>query len=319
MKNKIIALMLAGCIGLMYSCKKKETDTTASLDDQTKTFNDDGNRYKGESDQSNDDANSAIDAVPSFGRGVHMPSNLLSSPLCGVTIDSSMASQHILTLMFDSTTYCFSPSRIRAGKIKVQLTRGNFWGEINSQLTITYINFRVIYFVSNVAHNIVFNGVKTLDNVNGNDWLAFLAGTATLKYRERALNIQVDFESGTYHATWNSARLTQWTYNPSTVIITFSATGDTIVNGYSNVDSWGSNRYGQAFTTNYNTSIVSDTYCGVWRPNSGELVHHVNGNNYTLTLGVNPDGSPHTGTCGYGFKVSWTPAGGSPQSVVISY
>ena len=265
----------------------------------------------------NDDANHAIDQVPSFGRYIKMPPALLTSPLCGITIDSSQASQHILTLIYDSVTYC--SSRLRAGKIKIELTHGSYWGEVNSQLTITYINFRIIHFVNNQPHHIVFNGVKTLDNINGNNWLAFLSGSPLL-YRERALNIQVDFDNGSAHATWNSARMSQWTYNSAhSGTFYFTATGDTTLNGYSNVDSWGVNRFGQAFTTNYNSPIVSDTYCGIWKPTSGELVHHVNGKDYIITMGVNPDGTPHSGDCGYGYKVTWTPDGGSATSVVLSY
>ena len=316
MKNKLIMLCMAAVVAFTGACKKKESDD-ATLDEQTKTFYDDGNRYKGESDQSNTEANTAIDQVSSFGRGIKMPSTILTSPICGLTIDSSQASQHILTLVYDSTTYC--SSRIRAGKIKIQLTRGAYWGEVNSQLTFTYMDFRVIYFINNQPHQVVFNGVKTLDNLDGNDWLSFLAGSP-LHYRERALNISVNYDNGAATATWNSARLTQWNYSTAHLgTLTFTASGDSSVNGYSSVDSWGTNRFGQTFTTNYNSSLVSNSYCGLWKPISGELTHHVNGHDFIFTLGVNPDGSPRTGDCGYGLKVTWTPDGGSSTSVVFAY
>lgn len=308
---------MAFVIGFSVSCKKKETDNSATLDEQTKQFNDDGDRYKNASDGANDDVNAAIDQVPSMGRFVRPSSAIMATP-CGFTIDSSQLGQKILFLNFDGVTYCGSPSHLRAGQIKVQLTHGNYWSEAGAVLTITYINFKVTYYVNNQPHTVNFNGVKTLENVNGHDWLAWLAGTATIKYRERALGIQADFDNGN-NAIWNSARLTTWNYNPSTTDITFTAFGDSTVNGHNNTDSWGTNRYGYDFTTYYNSSIVSDTHCGIWRPTSGELVHHVNGKDYTITLGVNPDGNPHTGPCGYGFKVTWTPDGGSQTSYVFIY
>ena len=47
MKNKLILICLAGMIGFSISCKKKESEEQqASIDEQTKQFNDDGNRYK---------------------------------------------------------------------------------------------------------------------------------------------------------------------------------------------------------------------------------------------------------------------------------
>jgi hypothetical protein len=176
----------------------------------------------------------------------------------------------------------------------------------------------VTYFVNNQPHTLKINGVKTLENVNGHDWLAWALGNVDIVYRERALNVQAVWDN-TATATWNLARRTTWEYNPSTTDITFTAVGDSTVNGYSTTDSWGVNRYGYAFTTYYTSPIISDTHCGLWRPNSGELVHHVNSKDYTITLGVDHNGNPHTGDCGYGFKVTWIPTVGSQTSVVISY
>lgn len=72
---------------------------------------------------------------------------------------------------------------------------------------------------------------------------------------------QADFDNGN-QAVWNSARLTTWNYSPSTTDITFTAIGDSTVNGHSTTDSWGTNRYGYDFTTAnaYNIPIISDTH-----------------------------------------------------------
>ena len=133
--------------------------------------------------------------------------SIIATTPCGFTIDSSQLSSKILYLNFDGVTYCGSPSHLRSGQIKVQLTTGNHWAEAGAVLTISYINFKVTYYTNNQPHTVNFNGVKTLENVNGYDWLGWLAGTATIKYRERALNIQAEFDN-TSHAVWNSARIT---------------------------------------------------------------------------------------------------------------
>ena len=152
--------------------------------------------------------------------------------------------------------------------------------------------------------------------------MAFVAGTGTLKYRERAYNIQVTFDNNV-SATWNSARLTEWSNStgsqPADNHINFTSNGDTTVNGVANVDSWGINRNGKSFTTYYTAPIHSNTYCGLWRFNSGELVHYVNGRNFILTLGVDEQGNPTPYNCAYGFKVTWTGTTGNSQSVVLSY
>jgi hypothetical protein len=334
MKKLLFLSGLSACLFaflFVASCKKEKDDDdkpkTETLDPQAKQHNDDANSYKGEVDQADDDINQAIEDYPSMSGNVVRPHDairsVLSSPLCGATIDSSQLSSKKLIFNFDGVTSCFSPSRIRSGQIVVQLTTGTYWKDAGSILTITYNNFKVTRQSDNKS--IMFNGVKTLKNINGNDWIGFLLGTSTFRYQERASNINVTFDNS-LSATWNSARMTEWHYYPphtgvpdvAYAFIAFSSSGDTTVNGYNNADSWGVNRFGYSFTTYYNSAVSSNSYCGLWRFTNGELVHHVNNKDYTLTLGVDPNGSPYTGPCAYGYKVSWTSQYG-PMTVVLSY
>jgi hypothetical protein len=311
MKKQII--LISGLVLLsssFFSCKKEDQQT---LDSNTKQFNDDSNNYKAETDQADNDINNTVNEIPAFGRGA----GIASSPLCGVTIDSSQLSQKIIFFNFDGVTPCFSPSRTRSGQIKVQLTTGNSWHDAGSVLTITFNNYKVTRLSDNKS--ITFNGVKTLTNVNGHNWITFLAGTSTFKYRSRAYNVNVSFNNGT-SAVWNQANTTEWLYTPVSShgdYLTFTANGDTVINGHTATSMWGTNRYGQAFTTHYNSPVVSNTYCGLWRPNSGEMVHHVN-NDFTLTLGVDQSGNPTTLDCAYGYKVTWT-RNGNTRTAILSY
>lgn len=296
----------------IYSCKKEK----ASLDEETQQFNDDSNFYKNESDQAYDDINNQLRDIPVFGKGsnITIPA-VLSSPLCGATIDSSQLAQKILFFNFDGVTPCFSPSRTRSGQIKVELITGNYWRDAGAVLKLTYLNFKVTRLSDNKS--VMLNGVKTLTNINGNDWLGFLFGTASLKYKERALNVQVVFDNG-LQATWNSARTTQWSYTPANQRINFTANGDTVINGFNTVDSWGVNRYSQPFTTYYVSPWQSNSYCGYWRPVSGEFTHSVNASDFNFKLGVDQNGNTSTLNCAYGFKVTWT-KDGNTNSVVLSY
>jgi hypothetical protein len=217
---------------------------------------------------------------------------------------------------FDGVTPCFSPSRTRSGKIKVQLTSGNKWADVNAVLTITYIDFKVTRLSDNVS--VKLNGVKTLQNVNGNNWLGFLLGTSHFLYRERSNNIQVTFDDNS-QSVWNTAKLTTWKYSPSDTKITFTADGDTSMNGLTKVDSWGVNRYNYNFTIHFNSPWTSNTYCGLWRPISGEVVYKIVDNDFKLTLGVNQNGDPSTLACAYGYKVTWTNSNGNVVSAVFSY
>lgn len=326
MKTKILLIAVLTALIFITACKKDDDDEknpnqTAQLDGNVSQFNSDANYYKSESDQADSDINSSLAEIPAFGR-LASGAAVMSSVLCGVTIDSSQIANKILFYNFDGITPCLSPSRTRGGQIKVQLTNGTHWSAVNAELTLTYINYKVTRLSDNKS--IMFNGVKTLTNLNGNNWLGFLAGLTTLKYKERALNIAVTFDNN-LSATWNSARITEWGFvgagaNPNIPYnhITFNAVGDTTINGHVNTDSWGTNRFGSSFVTYYNSSLVSNTYCGLWRFNAGELVHEVNSNAFMLKLGVDQSGNPTPLVCAYGYKVSWA-VNGTSNSVVLSY
>src|SRR6185436_13706141 len=243
----MIAVSLFGAI-LIQSCKKEKAP---ELDSETQQFNTDANNYKSESDQAANDINNSISSYPTFGRGTA----ILSSPMCGASVDTTyLTSQKMLIFNFDGVTPCFSPSRTRAGQIKVQLIAGNHWSEVGAVLKETYINFKITRLSDNQF--IMFNGEKTLKNINGNNWLGLLLGTSTLKYQSRAFNVAVTFNNN-LSATWNTAHVTEWSYTPSAAspysskeaFITFTAIGDTTLNGFNNVCAWGINRFGQNFTT----------------------------------------------------------------------
>ncbi len=308
-------LLLASSI--VTSCKKREKEI--ALDEETKQFNEDANEIKSESDNVDNDINSSINNTSIGGR----TSASYSSELCGVTIDSSQIANKILFYNFDGSTPCFSPSRTRGGQIKVELINGNSWKNVGAVLKLTYINFKIIKLSNNKS--IQFNGVKTLKNVNGINWFTFLTSVSNFKFQERALNVNVTFENGD-QATWNSARTSTWDYIAANVTpgipygyVKFTSNGDTIRNNISNTDSWGTNRNGQIFQTYYQSPWVSNSYCGFWRPISGNLSHQVGIYNLGLQLGVNQNGDPSTLTCAYGYKVSWTPLGGTAQTLINSY
>ncbi len=318
MKKLIIyigVLLLSSSI--VTSCKKREKEI--AMDEETKQFNEDANDIKSESDNVDNDINSSINNTSIGGR----TSASYSSELCGVTIDSSQIANKILFYNFDGSTPCFSPSRTRGGQIKVELINGNSWKDVGAVLKLTYINFKITKLSNNKS--IQFNGVKTLKNVNGINWFTFLTSASNFKFQSRALNVNVTFENGD-QAIWNSARITTWDYIAANVTpgipygyVKFTSNGDTIRNNVSNIDSWGTNRNGQIFQTYYQSPWVSNSYCGFWRPVSGNLSHQVGIYNLGLQLGVNQNGDPSTLNCAYGYKVSWTPLGGTAQTVINSY
>ncbi len=308
--SSVVLLMLASC--------GKLRDL---LNSDIQQFNQDSNTYKSELDQIDNDINNALSDIEGFGK-TDYHDEIFSSPLCGVTIDCTDISQGVLYFNFDGVTPCFSPSRTRAGQIKVELINGNTWAEAGAVLKQTFIDFKVTR-LSN-SRSIEFDGVKILKNLNDHNWWQFLLGNIEYSYESRSVGMMVSFDNG-QAAEWNHTRTITWNFSPQGTdpdipyaYIGFTAEGDTTLNGVSGVDSWGVNRFGSDFVTYYNQPLASNTYCGLWRFNAGQLVHEVNGDDYTLTLGVNQTGDPTTNTCAYGFEVSWN-VGNNSNSQVFSY
>ena len=316
MKKPIFLLAVATIgIAVTFSGCKRLKDL---LDPEIEQHNTDSNDLKTEFDQIDDDVNNAINDLPGFGK----TDETQSSPMCGATMDTSELDMNIVYFNFDGETPCFSPSRTRSGQIKVELINGEHWRDAGAVLRQTFTDFKIVRLSDD--RSVEFNGTRTLENVNGFDWLAFLAGNESIMYRARMVGMQVTFDNNA-NATWNHARTTNWSFNPantdpdiSQAHLKFVANGDTTVNGHATSDSWGVNRYGSTFTNYYNSSIESNSYCGFWRPVQGELVHEVSNAEYAITLGVDQDGNPSTLDCAYGFKVSWD-VGGDQNEQIFSY
>ena len=150
--GKIILISAFSALAIFSGCKKDEDKVEdAKLDANVSQFNSDANNYKAESDQVDNDINNSLSEIPAFGRmsSSSTSSTILSSPLCGVIIDSSQIANKILFYNFDGVTPCFSPSRTRSGQIKVELTSGTHWSDIGAELTLTYIDFKVVRLSNN--------------------------------------------------------------------------------------------------------------------------------------------------------------------------
>lgn len=327
MKNKLLlSLLIVSAFTLIFvsSCKKSDdtssgggSTSTPMTTTQAQTHSDDANFYKSESDQSNDDVTNDLGnhglLAPKGSGGDKMQGGVP----CGATVDASQILNKILIYNFDGTTNCWG--RTRSGSIKVQLTNGAHWADVGAELTFTYTNYKVTRIFD--GKYVTFNGTKKLTDANGINWTTFGNGTSTIKYTERANNIQVAFSSG-LTANWNVAHVAEWSYDTTSHIYTFTFKGDTTLNTLNNVSAWGTNRFGQPFTTYYVSPIVCNSTCVFTyrKPQSGKLVHLVNNNTLTLTLGVNSDGSPFAGNgCPWGFNVAWVLSNGNNGNANLAY
>ena len=313
MKNLILFLLIA--VMLSTACKKQldSPDPGPQLDNQSFTQVEDNNDIKEENDQTNDEVNNVVEYT-SLKSGRMAATNI--NPFCGCSVDSSQIANKIITLVFDNITPCGSPSRYRSGSIRIQL-QGNRWRtQAGSILKVSYNNFKVRRGLKSWT----FNGDKYLTNLRAVNWGMFLAGSDSVLQKERSNNMQITFTGGLTASYSIARKATIKTINKGGVNhLELSVNGDTLKDGKQNTDTWGTNRFGKAFSTYYTRPFRSNSYCWFSRPVNGELVHKVDNNNITVTLGVNEQGNPDARDCAFGWKIRWMLGSGSSGEKVYSY
>lgn len=310
--NRFAAFFL---LGLSLAACKKDDDTKAEEpNQQLVTQAEDNNELKSEGDQANTDVTDAMENYSTINGRMNT-----TKVICGCSIDS--IGEKTIRLAYDGTTPCGNPSRTRGGTITFQLVQGNRWSQQGAKLNITLNNYKVTRLSDQKSWT--FNGTKTLTNVRGTNWLAFLARTDSLLYRERSSNMVCNIakDNNTATVTYNIARTTTWKSVQATnrSFIQFAAMGDTTIDGLTNVDTWGTGRFGSSFTNQFLERLLSDTYCQLWRPRGGKVQHKSPGGSITLTYGVNEQGLKDTRDCAYGWKVNWDLSNGAQGEKVISY
>ena len=309
-KKAMKGLLTAAVIGLIFTgCKKNQDNGVKPVDDtpqQTMSASDQTN-VENESNEAMDDANSALQGI----------SSTRSFNFCNVTIDSSQASTGLIVLTYTGNN-CAN-TKLRSGSISIQLPyiggQVRRWRDTSATVTLTFNTYKVTRLSDNKS--ITLNGTHSITNVSGGLLATITPGNPRV-HKIRA-NLQLTFDDGTQR-TWQAARTR--TYNIANNIVTDQVTGDTTINGYSNVAMWGVNRAGNNFYTSITTPVISNIFGGtcLYKPISGVRVHYGLVHTITVTYGVESNGNATpSGNCPYGYKVNWVNGQGSAVQVIKPY
>lgn len=310
---KGIAAILFASV-LITGCKKDKDPvavTPVQVDDmlQQSVSAEDQTNVENESNQCMDDANTILG-------GISTTRDMQTFSFCNITIDSSQKAIGLIVLTYTGNN-C-NNTRSRSGSISIQLPYINGavvrWKEIGSKVTLTFNNYTVTK-LSN-GKSLTFNGFHSVTNVNGGLLVNITAGNPIL-HKVRA-NMVLTFDDGT-NRTWGAARTR--TFNIANNVVSATIAGDTIMDGYSNVAMWGTNRNGVDFGIAITTPVVYDIFGGscLYKPYSGVRVHHKLAHEITVTYGVDANGAPETSGCPYGWKANWVNGQGVAKEVIKAY
>jgi hypothetical protein len=259
-------------------------------------------------DAAANDINTVLETTAGFsGRGEDI------QIICDATVAvDTLSDPRTITITFNGTN-CLG-NRTRTGVIIVSMAQGVRWKNAGAQLNVTFQNFKITRLSDNKS--ITINGTQTHTNVSGG-LLINLAALNSITHSISSSNMSVTFDNNSQR-NWQVARQRLFTYNSGNVSIT--VTGTHSLNGVSGIAEWGTNRFGNTFTTAITQPLVFKFDCS-FRLGSGKVEHATAHFNASALFGLDANGNP-TGCPGanpYYMKVSWTGPGGNTQTAILPY
>ncbi|HUR66512.1 MAG TPA: hypothetical protein VMZ03_09180 [Chitinophagaceae bacterium] len=309
MKSRILTSAAIFCAAtfLLVSCQKSNSDDKDYSAEST-THSDDQNRFSVEMDAAANDVNGVLETTTGFaGRGGDIQS------ICDATIVvDTMSNPRTITITFNGTN-CLG-NRTRTGVIVVSMAQGVRWKNAGAQLNVTFQNFKITRLADNKS--ITVNGTETYTNVSGG-LLINLASLNTITHTINSSNMSVTFDNGSQR-NWQVGRQRVFSYNGGNATIT--VTGTHTQGSTSGIAEWGTNRFGNAFTTAITLPLTFKYDCS-FRLGSGRVEHVTNLFNASVIFGLDANGNP-TGCPGanpYYMKIVWTGPANIPHTIIWPY
>lgn len=308
MKTRIalFAALVCSTVFIFTSCQKDTS--THDTNTETATHADDQNRFSGEVDAAANDANLLLEATLGFGnRGGDIQSLICDATIAVDTINNPRT----ITITYNGTN-CLG-NRTRTGVIVISMAQHVRWKDAGAQLNVSFQNFKVTRVSDNKS--ITINGTQTYTNISGG-LLINLATLATITHTITSSNMSVTFDNNSQR-TWQVARQRVFTYNNGVVI---TVTGTHSQGAVTGIAEWGTNRFGNTFTTAITQPLVFKQDCS-FRLGSGKVEHATSLFNASVTFGLNASGNPTgcPGAAPYYMKVVWTGAGGNTRTAILPY
>lgn len=287
------------CSGLLFSsCKKKDDVSVTDADSVALASNADD-----EATVNNEHEEALNDVDQIFNTGGLAGGRVDLNPICGATIDSSVAGQRTIT--FDGQTRCGNRQVIRSGSIVVKLYNAQRWRDAGAVLGVTFNEYTVKKGMGNSFGNAVtLNGTGKIYNVDGGLRKLIGNGYDHVTHRIRFAGTRVGYKGHTF-TSWNIAKTR--TYSATGDLYSISVKGDTntSLNGAGNVGSWGTGRYGETVFTHFLVPIQANSSCGFAAPTAGKKFHDGLRRDLTVTFGVDASGNPVSSGCAYGYMYEY--------------
>jgi hypothetical protein len=304
---RLIAVSMISLSVFFTSCKKDDAVTDAN---ESATHSDDQARVANESDAVANDANAAIETFVAFQGRETGELNTLTLPCDATVALDSTATDRRITITYNGNNCSFT--RTRTGVVVLTMPLTQRWVDQNAVLTITIQNLKVTRLSD--SKSITINGVHQITNVTGGRLLN-LSALGAIVHDINSPGLSVTFDNGSQR-TWQIAKRRTFTYNNGIVITTTGRHTDGTTTG---ISEWGTNRFGNAFTTVITQPLIIRQDCS-FRLTAGEVSHRGLAATIVVTFGLDAAGNPTTCPTGvFYYKLVWTGANSIVRTVIWPY
>ncbi len=312
MKTRIFLLAtVVFSSSLFFTSCKKEKDATPETDYTTETtvHSDDQSRFSSEIDAVANDANLALEVTSGFA-GRQGTEGLSIICDADVVIDT-LSNPRTITITYNGTN-C-PGTRTRTGVIVISMESGVRWKNAGAVLNVSFQNFKVTRVSDNKS--ITINGTQSYTNVSGG-LLINVPVLGTITHRITSSNMSVTFDDLSQR-NWQVGRQRVFSYDNGVNITT---TGTHTAGNVTGITEWGTNRFGNAFTTAIAEPLIVRQSCSL-RLVSGKVQHTTPLYNAAVTFGLDANGNATScpGAGVYYMKIVWTGPLGNSHTSLLPY
>ena len=306
MNFRLMSILTFTVLFSFTACKKENTSTENA--NEVETHSEDQNYVSNEMDAVINEVNVALESDASFS-GKMMGQQDLTNICGGVAVADTSGNPWTITITYNGNN-CFSTHH-RTGTVILSMPAGMRWKNPGAVLSVTIQNLKIKRLADNKS--ITINGTHTIVNETG----GLLIQLPNLNHITHSIsgNLSISFDDNTQRS-WQVSRKRDFTYDNGVVL---TITGTHTEGNNNQIAEWGTNRFGNAFTTSITQPLVFRQDC-LLRLTSGQITH-AGFATAVVTFGLDASGNS-TGCPGSGkyyYKLNWTGPNGNTHNVILPY
>jgi hypothetical protein len=308
-KNLVHCLSFLLIFSLIFSSCKKETakeNNNSNTELEIATHSDDESMVSEELDAILSDANAVVETDVT----ISGDASVLDQVICDATVAINKESDPMtITVSFNGENCGIK--RNRTGVVVFSIAKGTEWKNEGAAITVSFQDFKVTRKAD--GKSITLNGSHIYTNVSGG--LVYqTASQQPIIHTVSGTGLSIKFDDGTAR-TWNVSRKKTFTYDNGLVI---TVSGTHTEGEETKIAEWGTNRFGNSFTTSITAPVVVKQDCD-FRVTGGGIKHKTEMFTATAEFGLNATGTATTcpGEGHYYYKLGWTKAGSADNFAVV--